>query len=229
MKLTPSHNCQAFAHTRISQAILDGEMTNEVPTPHEDFISEYLQRRDQWKCSDASVPAPMLGEGMLWLATQEANLTLFGPIWSGKKSGWRKRCFGKRCFCLRDPTIFVIFVGFRGLRSTTPCFLWVECKSSFSPFLVKTTRFRWGAKTPKHRFPKTLFSQPWKKAFDKGNACHRRAVANSPHDTPLLGVSDLCRTLSVRPLCLSILPSCWATCTPTRNYCEINSENIYFM
>ena len=44
------------------------------------------------------------------------------------------------------------FRRFRGSEDQNPLFLWVECKSSFSPFFVKTTCFRQRTKPP---FPKT--------------------------------------------------------------------------
>ena len=40
------------------------------------------------------------------------------------------------------------FRRFQGSEEQSPLFLWVECRSSFSPFFVKTTCFRQGAKTP---------------------------------------------------------------------------------
>ena len=54
------------------------------------------------------------------------------------------------------PAIFVIFVDFRGPRSTTPCFGGQNAISEFSPIFVKTTCFRQGTKRP---FSKTTVSK----------------------------------------------------------------------
>ena len=64
----------------------------------------------------------------------------------------------KQWFCLRDTRHLRHFRWFPGFQEHSPLLLWVECKSSFSPFFVKPRVFGRGQK---HRFPKTPFSQPW--------------------------------------------------------------------
>ena len=59
--------------------------------------------------------------------------------------GGENPVFGKPWFCLRDTRHFRHFRRFLGSEERNPLFLWVdlvECKSSFSPFFVKTTCFR---------------------------------------------------------------------------------------
>ena len=56
--------------------------------------------------------------------------------------GGENPVFGKPWFCLRDTRHFRHFRRFPGSEERNPLFLWVECKSSFSPFFVKTTCFR---------------------------------------------------------------------------------------
>ena len=56
--------------------------------------------------------------------------------------GGENPVFGKPWFCLRDTRHFRHFHRFPGSEERNPLFLWVECKSSFSPFFVKTTCFQ---------------------------------------------------------------------------------------
>ena len=56
--------------------------------------------------------------------------------------GGENPVFGKPWFCLRDTRHSRHFRRFPGSEERNPLFLWVECKSSFSPFSVKTTCFR---------------------------------------------------------------------------------------
>ena len=63
--------------------------------------------------------------------------------------------FGKRWFCLRD---FRHFRRFPGFEERGPLFLWVECKSSFSPFFVKTKAVF--GRGQKQRFQKHRFHNP---------------------------------------------------------------------
>ena len=72
-----------------------------------------------------------------------------------RNQGGENPVFGKPWFCLRDTRHFRHFRRSPGSEERNPLFLWVECKSSFSPFFVKTTCFRWGDKNTifqKHRF-----------------------------------------------------------------------------
>ena len=66
-----------------------------------------------------------------------AFLRSFSHIFQGENP-----VFGKPWFCLRDTRHFRHFRRFLGSEERNPLFLWVECKSSFSPFFVKTTCFR---------------------------------------------------------------------------------------
>ena len=60
-------------------------------------------------------------------------------VYQGCENGvfWRKRWF-----YLRDTRHFRHFRRLPGSEERNPLFLWVECKSSFSPFFVKATCFR---------------------------------------------------------------------------------------
>ena len=54
-------------------------------------------------------------------------------------SGWRKQCFCQTVVLSeRHPP----FLSFSGSEERNPLALWVECKSSSSPFFVKATCFR---------------------------------------------------------------------------------------
>ena len=70
--------------------------------------------------------------------------------------GGGKRCFFcKRWFCLRDTRHFRHFHRFPASEERNPLFLWVECKSSFSPFFRQNHPLSVGDKNTvcqKHRF-----------------------------------------------------------------------------
>ena len=102
-------------------------------------------------------------------------------------SGWRKPCFWKTLVLSEGHPPFSSFSRrFLGSEERNPLFLRVECKSSFSPFFVKPTCFRWGTKTPFSKntvftalipqcfWPRGRKLRPWSEKSSDQNSDHPR-------------------------------------------------------
>ena len=75
------------------------------------------------------------------------------PFYQGRTNP----AFSKPCLFLSDTRHFRHFVVFRGLRSQTLVFQWVECEFVIFAVFVKTAPFGRGQK---HGLPKTRFVRP---------------------------------------------------------------------